>query len=319
MKMVILMQNIGELKGQPIASRMLSSYLLGYPPPLLVLHGPDGTGKWSAAEAFIQQAMCEVGTGCGTCPACRKIMRGDHPDFIQFPEDRTYIGETDDPAEFTIRWLLSTRICYTPFAGDIRYVLIPRADLIQHEAETALLKTLEEPPEHTRFIFLVRNLADLKQTIISRGVAIPFRLLPRPVMKEIAGELSDEELDLLGGSLHLAPFLKTQLYQKMAEMIRNGLEHPQALAQLEKWLHQGERSRFSDLTEGETFDYQELLDIFSLVLLQATRDHKQRAALCAAAFEFKSQLHRDMSGLHPYLMGRLFQKMDRLLFRQKSA
>ena len=179
------MHNLRELKGQPIASRMMNAHLEGHPPPLMVLYGSDGTGKWSAAEAFIQQSMCEVGTGCGACPACRKILRGEHPDFIRFPEDRTYIGETSEPAEFTVRWLLNTRLCYTPFDGDIRFVLFPRADLIQHEAETALLKTLEEPPEHTRFIFLVRSLDDLKQTIVSRGVAIPFRLLPEAVVREL--------------------------------------------------------------------------------------------------------------------------------------
>lgn len=311
------MQNLGELKGQPIASRMMATYLQGHPPPLMVLYGPDGTGKWSAAEAFIQQSMCDVGTGCGNCPACRKILRGDHPDFIRFPEDRTYIGETNDPEAFTVRWLLNTRICYTPFDGRIRYVLFPRADLIQHEAETALLKTLEEPPEHTRFIFLVRNLGDLKQTIVSRGIAIPFQLLSEPVMRELGGALSAAELHLLGGSLHLAPFLRTPLYQKMNEMIRNGLEHPQALVQLEKWLHQGEAKKFADLTEDESFDYLEVLDIFGLLLLQAISEHPLRQTLAPAVFEFKGQLHREMSGVHPYVLGRLFQKLDRILFRRR--
>ncbi|MEQ9364555.1 MAG: hypothetical protein RIF32_09940 [Leptospirales bacterium] len=314
------MHNLRELKGQAIASRMMTAYLQAHPPPLMILHGPDGTGKWSAAEAFIQQSMCEVGTGCGSCPACRKILRGEHPDFIRFPEDRTYIGETTDPAEFTVRWLLNTRLCYTPFDGHIRYVLFPRADLIQHEAETALLKTLEEPPEHTRFIFLVRNLDDLKQTVVSRGVAIPFRLLPEAAMKELGGELNDAELRLLGGSLHLAPFLRTELYRKMSEMIRNGLEHPQALVQLEKWIHQGERSRFADsLPADEGFEFLELLDIFGLLLLENLAGHPLRQTLAPVVFEFKAQLHREMSGLHQYLLGRLFQKLDRILFRREKA
>lgn len=299
---------------------MMSSYLQAHPPPLMVLHGPDGTGKWSAAEAFIQQSMCEVGTGCGACPACRKILRGEHPDFIRFPEDRVYIGETTDPADFTVRWLLNTRLCYTPFDGPMRYVLFPRADLIQHEAETALLKTLEEPPQHTRFLFLVRNLDDLKQTIVSRGVPIPFRLLPETVMRELGGELSEAELRLLGGSLHLAPFLKTELFRKMSEMVRNGLEHPQALVQLEKWIRQGEQKRFADLLpQDEGFEYLELLDIFGLLLLENLTGHPQRQSLAPAVFEFKAQLHREMSGLHHYLLGRLFQKLDRILFRREKA
>lgn len=313
------MRNLSELKGQPVASRILERYRNGHPPPLLVFHGPDGTGKWSAAEAFIQQSMCEVGTGCGVCPACRKILRGEHPDFIRFPEERVLIGETQNPDEFTVRWLLNTRLCYTPFDGQIRYILFPRADLIQHEAETALLKTLEEPPEHTRFIFLVRSLDDLKQTIVSRGVAIPFQLLPECAVRELGGDLQPAELRLLGGSLHLAPFLRTPLYAKMREMSAAGLEHPQALVQLEKWLHQGERSRFADLSGEESYDFQELLDIFSLVLLEVLDEHALRGELAPVVFEFKGGLHRRMSGLHPYLLGRLFQKLDRVLFRREAT
>ncbi len=301
---------------------MLSVYAQRHPPPLMIFHGPDGVGKWSAAESYIQASMCEVGSGCGSCPQCRKILRGDHPDFIRFPEERVLIGEQEDPAPFTIRWLLNTRVLYTPFEGPLRFVLFPRAELIQHEAETALLKTLEEPPDHTRFIFLVRDLTELKQTIVSRGVAIPFQLLPRDAMSELGRDLTAEELDLLGGSLHLAPHLRGPLMTKIKEMVRAAFEHPQALVQLEQWIKAGERKAFGDLQDagsGFVLGYADVLDLIGLVLIHDSVKRDDGAAIARAVFEFKADLHKDQAGMAPYLLGRLFQRLDRVLFHKKDA
>ncbi len=324
------MKNIRELRGQKIASRLLDAYLKSAVPPLLILHGPEGTGKWSAAEAFIQQKLCSAGTGCGTCPNCRKILAGEHPDFIQFPEDRIAIGEPQDPQPFTIRWLLKTRIMYSPFDGDMRFVLFPRADLIQNEAETALLKTLEEPPPHTRFIFLVHSLDDLKATVVSRGVCVPFGRLPLDMLREFQG-VRPEHAEMLGGSLHLLPFFYTPLHKAMLEKIESGLNHPLAMRELEKWLIGGERKRFADLQGDEDYTYGEIVEIFTLMLLRAFDEMEKKeqevpvssggpslgqpaspghwTAMRKAVFEFKADYRKDMSGLQPYLLSRLFHRL----------
>ena len=176
------MWNLEGIKGQPVAVTLLSNYLEREIPPLLILHGPDGVGKWSAAEAFIRHRFCQTRQGCGNCTPCRKLQNGSHPDLIAFSEEKIQIGDHENPEEFTVRWLLRTRIRYAPNESDLRFILIPRADLILHEAETALLKTLEEPPEHTKFIFLTPDLSLLKETIVSRGLCIPFQRLNRSAM-----------------------------------------------------------------------------------------------------------------------------------------
>lgn len=298
---------------------MLEQYLHRHPPPVMIFCGPEGVGRWSAAEAYIQQSLCETGNGCGVCAACRKINRGEHPDLIRFPEDRVLIGESDDPEPFTIRWLLRTRVCYTPFDGKLRFVLFPRADLIQHEAETALLKTLEEPPEHTRFLLLVRNLSEIKPTIVSRGVVIPFQLLPAPVLESLTADLGAADRELLGGSLALAGFLRSALAAKMRDLLRQGLQHPKALGDLERWLLQGERKNFADQGYDEELNYLELLDGFTGMMLQEIQSLPERPALARAILAFKGDLHRDLSGLHPYLTGRLFQRLDWILFRKSKA
>ncbi len=307
------MNHLSQLRGQKIASTMLQYYLTAPLPPLLILHGPDGVGKWSAAEALIRQKMCEVGTGCGTCSACRMLARNDHPDYIRFSEERIAIGEPEDPAPFTVRWLLQTRLCYSPFEASLRFVLIPDASLIQHEAETALLKTLEEPPEHTRFIFLVRSLQELKPTIISRGVTIPFSHLPAAEMQTILGGVSPELLELTGGSLHLYPLLQGELTRALQDKIEEALKHPLSLLELERWILREEKRGFSGHTEEEINSHT-ALDLFSLLLLQGTRSHDSSLAAAEAIFEFKGDLHRDYPGMTPYFLGRLFHRLMQALF-----
>ena len=305
------------MKGQKIALEMLSRYTSENLPPLMIFYGPDGTGKWSAAEAFIQQHLCDVGSACGNCPSCRKVMKGEHADYISFPESKTAIGDEEDPDPFTVRWLLQTRICYSPFDGDLRFVLFPRADLILNEAETALLKTLEEPPDHTRFIFIVKDLDDLKQTVISRGVAIPFQRLPEEDLKSITGESSPEVLELLGGSLHLIPFFRSELYTAMKEKVQEALNHPLSLMELERWILAEEKTHFRDFFPEAEYGTDEIIDIFGMIFLKESSSHTHKYKLYNAIFNYKRDFHREIPGLQPYLTGRLFHNLMDILFHGK--
>lgn len=311
------MNHLHELVGQKIASRMLERYLSLPAPPLMILYGPPGTGKWSAAEAFVQQKLCEVGTACGRCASCRKFMSGDHADFIRFPAERIAIGDPERPDEFTVRWLIKTRIIYSPFDGPVRFVLFPAAHLLQHEAETALLKTLEEPPEHTRFIFLTPALSALKPTVISRGVAIPFQHIPLDALRKFQLKLPEERLELLGGSLHPVPFFYSELYEAMENRIADGLTHPLSLLELENWILGAERNQFRNITGEDVFTYVEILDFFSLLLLYHCRRRPERQALSRVIFDFKRELGRDMPGMLPYITGRLFYRLNQILFKAK--
>lgn len=308
------MRSLQELKGQNLAKRMLERYLEIPAPPLLIFHGPAGTGKWSTAEAFIKQKFCEIGTGCGRCPSCRKMEREDHPDYIRFPEEKILIGDEDDPDEFTVRWLIRKRLRYTPFESKIRFVLFPGADLIQNEAETALLKTLEEPPEHTRFILLTERLEDLKPTILSRGVPVPFGNLSSSVLGELTQGRYTDRLDLLGGSLELVPFLETELFQEMENRVQDLMDHPLKLLDVEKWLYSGEKTAFASQTGEENFTYADILDWFGLVLLYKSGNSEKHREIGNCVFELKDGLRREMAGMQPYLLSRFFHDLERILF-----
>lgn len=302
------MNRIEELIGQKIARRLLGRYLERNVPPLLIFHGPEGTGKCDAAEAFILQKLCRVGTGCGHCISCQKIQAGEHPDYIRFPDEPIAIGEPQDPAPFTIRWLLHTRLCYAPYESPQRFILFTRADLIYHEAATALLKTLEEPPGHTRFILLTPDLNNLKPTIVSRGVGIPFHHLPLEELKKM-GEIGEEFLEMLGGSLNLLPFFYSDIYRELKEMIGAALRHPLALIELEEWLQKADKNPLRQRLDEAGYSFEEMLDIFSLMLLKFSESHEHRVPIARAVFEFKEGLRPDQAGILPYLLGRLFHRL----------
>lgn len=301
-----------QLKGQTIARSMLDHYLNGSAPPLLILHGPAGVGRFSAAEWFIQSALCETGNGCGQCPSCRLFARQEHPDYILFPEDRVLIGDEKQPAPFTVRWLIRTRLMYPPFKSERRFILFPRSDLIQNEAETALLKTLEEPPEHSRFMMLVEDLSLLKETIISRGVCVPFHLIPSATMAEITGQSDPYTLDLMGGSLELSSVILDQSFQRLREKIEDGLGHPMGLHELETYVSL--EKNFQEWKTHLDKSYEEILDLIGLMILKSSERLPDFPLIAEAVFQLKAGLHKRMAGMTHYHLSRFFARISRILF-----
>jgi DNA polymerase-3 subunit delta' len=139
-------------------------------PPSLLLAGPAGVGKRRLALALAETLNClqpaPAGElerdACGECAACRRIARGIHPDVIVVEP-----GETGSIKIEEIREVVA-RAAYRPFEGRRRAVVIDQADALTAEAQSALLKTLEEPPAASVFV-LVSSIPDaLLPTILSR-------------------------------------------------------------------------------------------------------------------------------------------------------
>ncbi|HMV78648.1 MAG TPA: hypothetical protein PL048_08975 [Leptospiraceae bacterium] len=298
---------LDEIQGQETALQYLRTYIQnpGKIPPLLIFHGPSGTGKWSGAERFSFTVLCEKGTGCGHCISCKSFYQHQHPDYIQFPAgERVPIGDEKNPEEFTIRWLLSKRIAYQPHLSSYRIVLFPNAGMINNEAETALLKTLEEPPSHTRFIFITEKLEDLKQTILSRGVSIGFGYLSRNTVRQITDSLSIPYEEYFGGSvnpLNCPPEVLNLIRTKIEELSGSGI----SLIELENWI----RNYKSDHEEWEeNFSYPEFLEAFTAVLIHhlSKSSHRNRDQILEKIFLFKENIHKDIPGLDHFIISRLF-------------
>ncbi len=306
---------IDEIQGQERALVFLKKYcsqpeLL---PPLLIFHGPEGTGKESAVERFIRYILCEEGNSCGHCVSCRAFMHHSHPDVVWFPLEKNKqiaIGKEDNPEEFTIRWLIRTRLYYRPHLSKIRFIIIPDAALIGNEAETALLKSLEEAPPFTRFIFIVTNLDLLKETIISRAVCIPFGYLPQTVVKELHSKNSLSYMPAQGGSMDpfdCPPEVLEQISQKITDRVRQPLDY----LRLEQWILEYKEDH-ADWKED--FSYKDFLDLVGLLLLQeySKSDFDTNLPKMEAVFRFKEKLHERIHGQENIALSLLIHELTLL-------
>lgn len=281
------------------------TYVERLPPPLLLITGPAGTGKFSAARCFVQIHLCDTRTACGQCGGCNRFLKGEHPDFIQFPEGKVKIGDAKKPEQYTVRWLLQTRLPYRPHEGGLRFILIPDAAEIQNEAETALLKTLEEPPEHTRFILLAPDIAEMKPTVVSRAVVVPFGLLSRAALASITG-LPDESLDLPGGSLEHVALIQSPLFKEMHERAARAVSRLDIL-EFESWILGQEKALKAEVPAAEIW---ETLTLAWIHALQS--DVRANQERLKAIFDFKAALHTEMAGFLPYAASLFLQRMTML-------
>ena len=136
-----------------------------------IFAGPEGCGKRTMARICAQALFCKAGEKdrpCGKCPGCLQFQEG-HPDVyeLKVPEDKTQI-----PVE-SVRELLGA-LSDRAFSGGSRVVLVDEGDRLNVNAQNALLKTLEEPPENTVFIICVTSINNLLPTIISRSQTVRF-------------------------------------------------------------------------------------------------------------------------------------------------
>jgi DNA polymerase-3 subunit delta' len=139
-------------------------------PPALLLAGPRGIGKHRAAQAIAETLNCTKvapageleADACGACPQCRRISRGVHPDVVLLEPDDSGSIKTD-----TVRGVISAAN-YRPFEGRRRVVILDDADALEPQAQSALLKTLEEPPPASVFVLVSSKPDALLPTVLSR-------------------------------------------------------------------------------------------------------------------------------------------------------
>ena len=178
-------------------------------PHALLLHGPIGVGKATAAGVLAQALNCPQSgpdDGCGTCSSCHKIERGLHPDVLwvapqrgsirlhQISPRKTAGSETAPPHEPIVSW-----VGYRPYEGNRRVVVIDDAHAMNPQAQNALLKTLEEPPPSSILVLVTLAPGSLLPTIRSRCQTLRFQPLGLPLMRqylEEQGGMSAEEARL---------------------------------------------------------------------------------------------------------------------------
>lgn len=175
---------LNSITGQekPLA-RLYAMFIKNTVPHAMLFSGAAGIGKTDAAIWVAMAFNCRGITPenrspsetssqlamnfCKTCDSCKKILSGNHPDFIQITPDGNFIKISQ------IRDLCST-LLLKPYEADKRIVIINEAEAMNKEAANALLKVLEEPPANTFFILTSSSPSDLLPTILSRCQNIRF-------------------------------------------------------------------------------------------------------------------------------------------------
>ncbi|MDD2540614.1 MAG: DNA polymerase III subunit gamma/tau [Desulfuromonadaceae bacterium] len=194
-------QNFSELAGQEHVSRTLQNAIeSGRVAHAFLFTGARGVGKTSTARIMAKTLNCEQGVThepCNVCQQCIEITKGTSTDVFEI--DGASNNGVDDVRN------LRDNIKYLPSHSRYRIIIIDEVHMLSTNAFNALLKTLEEPPEHVKFIFATTEPHKLPVTILSRCQRFDFKrvTLPKIIarLREIAGKesvtISDTALALI--------------------------------------------------------------------------------------------------------------------------
>ncbi|CEA01742.1 DNA polymerase III subunits gamma and tau [Pseudomonas saudimassiliensis] len=161
--------------------------------------GTRGVGKTTIARILAKCLNCEAGVSsepCGTCSACREIDEGRFVDLIEVDAaSRTKVEDTRE---------LLDNVQYAPSRGRFKVYLIDEVHMLSSHSFNALLKTLEEPPAHVKFLLATTDPQKLPVTILSRCLQFSLKnMLPEKVVEHLRHVLAEEQVPFDDESLWL--------------------------------------------------------------------------------------------------------------------
>ncbi|MDX3690591.1 DNA polymerase III subunit gamma and tau, partial [Streptomyces europaeiscabiei] len=152
--------------------------------------GPRGCGKTTSARILARCLNCEQGptpTPCGACQSCQDLARTGPGSIDVIEIDAASHGGVDDARE------LREKAFFGPAGSRYKIYIIDEAHMVTSAGFNALLKVVEEPPEHLKFIFATTEPEKVIGTIRSRTHHYPFRLVPPGTLREYLGEVCGKE------------------------------------------------------------------------------------------------------------------------------
>ncbi len=179
-----------KMLGQKHIIKTLSNAVLtGKVSHAYLFTGTRGTGKTSTAKIFARAINCLSpridGSPCGECEVCKALLSANNMDILEM--DAASNNSVDDVRD------LIEKVKYVPVACKYKVYIIDEVHMLTMQAFNALLKTLEEPPEHTVFILATTEVHKLPQTILSRCMRFDFRLLSTAELADYMASILDKE------------------------------------------------------------------------------------------------------------------------------
>src|SRR6202011_2343312 len=173
-------KKFSELVGQEHVRRALVNALeTGRVHHAFLFTGTRGVGKTTIARILAKCLNCETGVRaepCGECASCREIDAGRFPDLIEVDAaSRTKVDDTRD---------LLDNVQYAPSRGRYKVYLIDEVHMLSAHSFNALLKTLEEPPPHVKFLLATTDPQKLPVTVLSRCLQFSLKRLPANLIGE---------------------------------------------------------------------------------------------------------------------------------------
>ncbi|EOC1311462.1 DNA polymerase III subunit gamma/tau [Cronobacter turicensis] len=182
-------QTFADVVGQEhVLTALANGLSLGRIHHAYLFSGTRGVGKTSIARLLAKGLNCETGitaTPCGVCDNCREIEQGRFVDLIEIDAaSRTKVEDTRD---------LLDNVQYAPARGRFKVYLIDEVHMLSRHSFNALLKTLEEPPAHVKFLLATTDPQKLPVTILSRCLQFHLRALdPDQIRQQLEHVLTQE-------------------------------------------------------------------------------------------------------------------------------
>ncbi len=167
------MANYSDIIGhEDIVKHFKSSIELGKVSHAYILNGEKGVGKKTLANVVAKSLQCETGEPdpCGECRSCLQVESGNQPDIIWVNHEKPNVISVDE-----IRSQIVNDIDLKPYSSKYKVYIVPDAQMMNPQAQNALLKTLEEPPEYVVIMLLTNNVDKFLPTILSRCIVLNFK------------------------------------------------------------------------------------------------------------------------------------------------
>lgn len=165
---------------EEIISHLTNAIKTGKVSHSYIFTGEPGSGKKLLASTFAMTLQCEAGMTepCQHCDSCKKAIGKNHPDIIMVTHEKPGSISIDEIREQVIH-----DVAIKPYCSPHKIYIIADADMMTPQAQNALLKTIEEPPEYAVILLLTSNVDGLLPTIQSRCVRLDLKVVDDSLVK----------------------------------------------------------------------------------------------------------------------------------------